>query len=337
MDLVPGQILGQYRIIQKIGEGGMGAVYSAEQPSIPRTVVIKVLSAAFSEFADARDRFRRELDMITRLEHPHILPVYDFGDVDGNPYLVMRFMTGGTLHDRLTRSTFGRGEAIRVLEQIARALDFAHDQGIVHRDLKPGNVLLDESGNAYLADFGLAKSVGGTRDLTATGSVLGSPAYMSPEQARGDKLDRRSDVYSFAVMTYQALSGHLPFDADDAWGFIATHQRSTRPHSPARADLSTAVEELGRAGGSGGSAGGRRTDLRRAPGDVRPAGERRATTQAAEGGCLKLPRPNALRPTSSAQPRRRTRRHGGCRSSGVRPVRFAVGRGSGGRNTVPGT
>jgi serine/threonine protein kinase len=223
MDLVPGQILGQYRIIQKIGEGGMGAVYTADQPSIPRTVVIKVLSAAFSEYADARDRFQRELDMITRLEHPHILPVYDFGEVDGNPYIVMRFMTGGTLQDRLKRSTLGRREAIRVMEQIALALDFAHDQGIIHRDLKPGNVLLDESGNAYLADFGLAKSIGGTRDLTATGSVLGSPAYMSPEQARGGKLDRRSDVYSFAVLAYQALSGHLPFDSDDAWGTITKH------------------------------------------------------------------------------------------------------------------
>lgn len=284
MDLNPGQILGQYRIIQKIGEGGMGAVYTAEQPSIPRTVVIKVLSAAFSEFADARDRFRRELDMITRLEHPHILPVYDFGDVDGNPYLVMRFMTGGTLQDRLKQSTFGRGEAIRVMEQIARALDFAHDQGIVHRDLKPGNVLLDESGNAYLADFGLAKSVGGTRDLTATGSVLGSPAYMSPEQARGDKLDRRSDVYSFAVLVYQALSGHLPFDADDAWGFITKHISEApvpiRQYAP---DLSTAVEDVL----ENGLAKDREARPERATdliSDVRqamsaPAGERRATTQ----------------------------------------------------------
>jgi DNA-binding beta-propeller fold protein YncE len=249
MDLAPGQTLGQYRIIHKIGEGGMGAVYKADQPSIPRTVVIKVLSAAFSEYADARDRFQRELDMITRLEHPHILPVYDFGEVDGNPYIVMRFMTGGTLQDRLKRSTLGRSEAIRVMEQIALALDFAHDQGIIHRDLKPGNVLLDESGNAYLADFGLAKSIGGTRDLTATGSVLGSPAYMSPEQARGDKLDRRSDVYSFAVLVYQALSGRLPFDSDDAWGYITKHlSEAPAPIRKYAPDLSAAVEDVLAAG-----------------------------------------------------------------------------------------
>lgn len=309
MDLVPGQILGQYRIIQKIGEGGMGAVYTAEQPSIPRTVVIKVLSGAFSEFADARDRFRRELDMITRLEHPHILPVYDFGDVDGNPYIVMRFMTAGTLHDRLKRSTFGRGEALRVLEQIARALDFAHDQGIVHRDLKPGNVLLDESGNAYLADFGLAKSVGGTRDLTATGSVLGSPAYMSPEQARGDKLDRRSDVYSFAVLVYQALSGHLPFDADDAWGFITKHISEApvpiRQYAP---DLSTAVEDVL----ENGLAKDREARPERATdliSDVRqamsaPAGERRAatqaTTRAVAAASASAPSRTLIGPTESA-------------------------------------
>jgi len=284
MDLAPGQILGQYRIIQKIGEGGMGAVYKAEQPSIPRTVVIKVLSASFSEFADARDRFRRELDMITRLEHPHILPVYDFGEVDGNPYIVMRFMTGGTLQDRLQRSNLGRSEAIRLLEQIALALDFAHDQGIVHRDLKPGNVLLDESGNAYLADFGLAKSVGGTLDLTATGSVLGSPAYMSPEQARGDKLDRRSDIYSFAVLVYQALSGHLPFDADDAWGFITKHLSEApvpiRQYAP---DLSSAVEdELATGLAKDREARpARATDLISAVREAMsaPAGERRAATQ----------------------------------------------------------
>lgn len=306
MDLAPGQTLGQYRIIDKIGEGGMGAVYKAEQPSIPRTVVIKVLSAAFAEYADARDRFRRELDMITRLEHPHILPVYDFGEVDGNPYIVMRFMTGGTLQDRLKRSAFGRREAIRLLEQIALALDFAHDRGIVHRDLKPGNVLLDESGNAYLADFGLAKSVGGTRDLTATGSVLGSPAYMSPEQARGDKLDRRSDVYSLAILIYQALSGHLPFDADDAWGFITKHISEApvpiRQYAP---DLSSAVEDVLVTGLAKDRQArpARATDLISAVRQAMsaPVGERRDTTQESTGagGTASAPSRTVIGPTPS--------------------------------------
>jgi DNA-binding beta-propeller fold protein YncE len=243
IDLQPNQSLGQYRITQKIGEGGMGAVYKADQPSVPRAVVIKVLSSSFAGYADAGERFQRELKMITRLEHPHILPVYDYGEVDGRPYIVMRYMTGGSLQDRLQSGTMGRPDILRVLDQVANALDFAHDRGIIHRDLKPANIMLDEAGNAYLADFGLAKTVGGTLDLTADGAVLGSPIYMSPEQARGAKLDRRSDVYAFAILIFRVLSGRLPFDADDAWGYITKHIteeppsiRSFAPDLPAGLD-----------------------------------------------------------------------------------------------------
>ena len=243
MDLTPGQTIGQYRIVQKIGEGGMGAVYKADQPSIPRAVVIKVLGSAFAESPDARDRFRRELDMITRLEHPHILPVYDYGEVNDSPYIVVRFMTGGSLHDRLQVGTMKRNDGLRLLDQVALALDFAHDRGIVHRDLKPANILVDDAGNAYLADFGLAKSISGTQDLTATGSTLGSPAYMSPEQARGEKLTRQSDIYAFSVLIYRVLSGRLPFEADTAWGFITAHLSEEpvpiRRYAP---DLPPAVE-----------------------------------------------------------------------------------------------
>ncbi len=245
MELAKDQSLGQYRIVDKIGEGGMGAVYRAEQPSIVRTVVIKVLGSMFAEAPDARDRFRRELDMITRLEHPHILPVYDFGEVEGSPYIVMRFMTGGSLQDRLARPGFDRQEALRLLDQVAQALDFAHDRGVVHRDLKPANVLLDELGNAYLADFGLAKTMGGTRDLTTAGSVLGSPSYMSPEQARGEKLDRRSDIYSFAVLVYRVLCGRLPFEAPDAWGYITKHiYEAPAPIRQFAPDLPVGVESV---------------------------------------------------------------------------------------------
>jgi serine/threonine-protein kinase len=249
MELSPDQTVGQYRIVKKIGEGGMGAVYQADQPSVRRAVVIKVLGSSFAEYPDARDRFRRELEMITRLEHPHILPVYDYGEVNNNPYIVMRFMTGGSLQDRLQSGTLGRSEALSLLDQVALALDFAHDRGIIHRDLKPANILVDEAGNAYLADFGLAKTVSGTQDLTATGSTLGSPAYMSPEQARGEKLDRRSDIYAFAVLVYRVLSGRLPFEADTAWGFITKHIGEEpvpiRTYAP---DLPAAVERVLAAG-----------------------------------------------------------------------------------------
>ncbi|HSR47891.1 MAG TPA: protein kinase, partial [Anaerolineales bacterium] len=294
MDLQPNQILGQYRIAQKIGEGGMGAVYKADQPSVPRAVVIKVLSASFTEHADAADRFQRELKMIARLEHPHILPVYDYGEVGGSPYIVMRYMTGGSLQDRLQAGTLGRGDILRVLDQVADALDFAHDRGIIHRDLKPANILLDEAGNAYLADFGLAKTVGGTHDLTATGTLLGSPTYMSPEQARGAKLDRRSDVYAFAILIFRTLSGHLPFEADDAWGYITKHiteePPSIRTFAP---DLPTGLDPVLRAG------------LAKDPAD-RPerASDLMAAVQAALSGATdvstKLPVSQAAAPASVA-------------------------------------
>jgi hypothetical protein len=186
-------------------------------------VAVKVLSANFAGDPDALDRFRRELDIIAQLEHPHILPVYDFGEIGGSPYIVMRYMGGGSLYDRLRLGPVPQAEVLAILDQIAQALDFAHARDIIHRDLKPANVLLDESGNAYLADFGLAKTMAGSRDLTRTGTILGTPAYMSPEQARGDKLDARSDVYSFAVLAYQALARQLPFTATTAMEYIQKH------------------------------------------------------------------------------------------------------------------
>lgn len=229
MGISPGQTIGNYKVLDKIGEGGMGAVYKAEQPAIHRTVVLKVLSASVADTPQMLDRFKRELDIIARLEHPHILPVYDFGQVEGNPYIAMRFMGGGSLLDRLRDRSLNREQLLHCFGQIAEALDYAHERNIIHRDLKPANVLLDERGNAYLADFGLAKTLEGTGDLTATGSILGTPAYMSPEQARGEKLDVRSDIYSLAVMLYEVLAGQLPFKSNTAMGFIQKHLIETPP------------------------------------------------------------------------------------------------------------
>lgn len=223
MAISPGQHVSQYVVERKIGEGGMGAVYLAEQPSIHRKVVLKLLSTGSAGDPDMLRRFQREVDIIAQLEHPHILPVYDFGEVDGDPYIVMRYMAGGSLYDHLRAHSLSRADLLRVLDQVAEALDYAHERGVIHRDLKPGNVLLDEAGNGYLADFGLAKTMEGTRDLTKTGNVLGTPAYMSPEQARGEHLDGRSDVYSFAVMAFEALSGARPFEAKTPLEYIQKH------------------------------------------------------------------------------------------------------------------
>jgi YVTN family beta-propeller protein len=229
MPITPGQTIGQYIILDKLGEGGMGAVYKADQPAIHRAVALKVLSANVAADPDALDRFKREVDIIAELEHPYILPVYDFGQVDDNPYIVMRYMGGGTLLHRLREQNLSQAELLRVLGQVAEALDYAHARDVIHRDLKPGNVLMDESGNACLADFGLAKTMAGSRDLTATGSILGTPAYMSPEQARGDRLDARSDIYSFAVMVYEALAGQLPFQAKTSMEYIQKHLTEAPP------------------------------------------------------------------------------------------------------------
>ena len=220
MTIVAGQKIGPYVILKKLGEGGMGTVYQAEQPSIHRLVVIKVLITGLARDRDMLDRFRREVDMLAQLEHPHVLPVYDFGEVEGEPYIVMRHVGGGSLLDRLKARLLTREELLRVFDEVANALDYAHERDIIHRDLKPANILLDERGYAYLADFGLAKTMEGSRDLTETGHVLGTPAYMSPEQARGEKLDKRSDIYSFAVMLYEALSGKLPFEATTPMAFL---------------------------------------------------------------------------------------------------------------------
>src|SRR3989304_4509899 len=244
MSIAPGQLIGSYRVVEKIGEGGMGAVYRAEDTAIQRSVVLKVLGTAMAGDAEMLQRFRREGEMIAGLEHPHILPVYEFGQVQGDPYIAMRFMRGGSLFDRMHEGRTSREKLLRLFDQVAEALDFAHDRDVIHRDLKPANVLLDESGNAYLADFGLAKTMEGSRDLTATGGILGTPAYMSPEQARGEKLDRRSDIYAFAVMAFEALSGQYPFVASTPMEYIYKHL-SEPPRSilTLAADLPAAVGE----------------------------------------------------------------------------------------------
>jgi serine/threonine-protein kinase len=236
--ITPGQKIGSYAVVKKIGEGGMGAVYMAEDTTIHRHVVLKVLTVDFAGDADMLQRFHREVEMISSLEHPHILPVYEFGEVDGDPYIAMRFMRGGSLQDQLQKKSISRDGLMRIFDQVAAALDFAHDRDVIHRDLKPANVLLDESGNAYLADFGLAKTMEGSRDLTKTGGILGTPAYMSPEQVRGEKLDRRSDIYSFAIMVFEAFSGQNPFKVSTPMDYIQKHMtESPRSITSLAADL----------------------------------------------------------------------------------------------------
>jgi serine/threonine protein kinase len=234
MNDLSGANLGQYQLLNLIGKGGMATVYRGYQPTMGREVAVKVLSPDLAGEPEFITRFKREAQIIAQLQHPHILPVYDFGQEDRFTYLVMRLMTGGSLNDELKAGRMGIDRVIEMTKQIASALDYAHRRAIVHRDLKPSNVLLDDEANSYLTDFGIAKMIGGTvTGLTSPGSVMGTPTYMSPEQWRAEPVDARTDVYALGVMIYQMLLGQVPFAAETPHGLMYQHLdvEPTPPHN----------------------------------------------------------------------------------------------------------
>jgi hypothetical protein len=220
--------LPNYTILEEAGSGAMGTVYKSEQTSPRRMVALKVLSVHRTDPAGLA-AFRREAALIAHLEHPHIVPVYDFGERDGVPYLVLRYLDGGTLADRLVGGRLDLATAAGWLRSVADALDSAHKQGVIHKDIKPSNILLDKSGNAYLSDFGIAGVVSDAR----TGAPTGSAAYMSPEQGRGDRVDARSDIYALGVVLYEMLTGQKPYSAETALGVIVRHMHDPIPSARA--------------------------------------------------------------------------------------------------------
>ncbi|HRF98782.1 MAG TPA: serine/threonine-protein kinase, partial [Aggregatilineales bacterium] len=210
-----GSTLGQYELKNLLGKGGMGAVYRAYQPSLGRDVAVKVLSGEFLEDDHFVQRFTQEAKISASLEHPAIITVHDYGVENGMSYVVMRLLSGGTLEERLTqKGKIAPKEALRLLTPLADALDYAHKQGVLHRDIKPSNIMFDDQNRPYLVDFGLAKLANQNFSLTASGFMLGTPNYMSPEQWKGETLSPASDQYAFVTMTYQILTGKMPFDAD---------------------------------------------------------------------------------------------------------------------------
>jgi len=222
MSDLTGQTLGQYRIVEPIGRGGMASVYKAYQPSLDRYVAIKVLPPYYAHEPGFAMRFTREAKAVARLDHPNVLPIYDFGQQDDLSYIVMKYVAAGTLQEMMGRP-LPLEQATQIVEQIAAALDHAHEKGLIHRDVKPSNVLIDRGQWALLMDFGLAKMVAGSVQLTASGVGVGTPAYMSPEQGQGGEVDARADVYSLGVVLYEMLTGRLPFDAETPLAVVLKH------------------------------------------------------------------------------------------------------------------
>ncbi len=220
--------IGRYEIKKEIGRGGMATVYLAHDPRFRRDVAIKVLPRQFNHDPQFRARFEQEAQTIAALEHKAIVPVYDFGEDDEQPYLVMRYMPGGTLSDRLQDGPLPLMDVSKILERVASALDRAHSMGIIHRDLKPGNILFDQYGDAFLADFGIAKMAEATAALTGS-AIIGTPAYMSPEQVKGEKVNGRSDIYTLGVILFEMLTGKQPYQSDTPIGMAFKHVHEPVP------------------------------------------------------------------------------------------------------------
>jgi serine/threonine protein kinase len=242
---LPVSQLGQYELIEKLGQGGMATVYKARQPNMDRTVAIKVLPPALRLDPEFVTRFRQEAKIIASLEHARILPVHDYGEEGDYTYLVMRYLEGNTLHQRIKQEgPFSLQEATRVMRQVAEGLQYAHSKNIIHRDMSSNNVMFDSVGNAYITDFGLAKMVAGSARLTGH-SIVGTPAYVAPEQVMGERPDPRTDIYALGVVLFEMLVGDVPFQGDTPMVVIFQHVNDPLPDArDARPDLPDAVVDV---------------------------------------------------------------------------------------------
>ena len=232
----------QYTILEEIGRGGMATVYSAMQHSVNRKITLKVLPPHFLHDPGFLERFEREVEVISHLEHPHILPIYDYGESDGIPFIAMRYLGGGNMAQLVRRGVPSLQDIVKPFQQVAEALDYAHHQGIIHRDLKPSNVMLDEFGNAYLTDFGIARVMGS--NLTGS-AIIGTPAYMSPEQASGVSLDARSDIYSLGIVLFELITGREPYQAETPMSMLLKHiNEPIPPISDFRSNVPETVQQV---------------------------------------------------------------------------------------------
>jgi len=239
------ETIARYEIQLEIGRGGMATVYLAYDPNFRRNVAIKLVASNLQSEHMYRQRFEREAHLIAKIEHPAIVPVYDYGEHNNNLYLVMRYMPGGALSNKIKNGVLTLHEVTQIISQIAPALDAVHSAGIVHRDLKPGNILFDSFGNPAISDFGIAHFTSATSNLTGS-AIIGTPSYMSPEQVRGDAdLDGRSDLYALGVILFEMLAGHGPFQSGTPLSIAFKHLTDPIPSiRNFRPDLSIELEAI---------------------------------------------------------------------------------------------
>lgn len=226
--------IGRYEIIRRLGRGGMATVYLGNDPMIKREVAIKVMAAQLMEDPTFYDRFQQEAETVASLEHPAIVPIYDFGHQGDQSYIVMRYMNGGTLEDMLGHGPLKLQMIAPIIDRVGSALDEAHRKNIIHRDIKPANILFDAKEMAFLSDFGIAKSTAAGAGLTTDNAFIGTVEYMSPEQIQANKdLDGRTDVYSLGIVLFLMLTGKLPFKKDTVISTLMAHLTDPIPSAQA--------------------------------------------------------------------------------------------------------
>lgn len=241
MNTLIGKTIGQYHILSEIGRGGMAVVYKAEQTSLDRFVALKVLFPNFTGDSTSVERLYREAQAAARLDHPNIVEIYEVGEHEGLHFIAMKYVDGEPLDAILQQGPMPPARALKILAQVASALDYAHRHNVVHRDIKPSNIIVSAGDRIILTDFGLAKGTG-SATLTSSGALVGTPAYMSPEQARGDEIDYRADIYSLGVVAYEMFAGRPPFTGNPLSIIMAHASQTPPPLRQFRPDLSAGVE-----------------------------------------------------------------------------------------------
>src|SRR5712691_441608 len=229
MSMLVGKSMGQFRIVERIGAGGMATVFKAYQPTLDRYVAVKVLPAAQAGDPIFAKRFVQEAKAVAKLVHANIVTIHEFGEQDNVAYIVMEYVDGGTLKDRLKGRSLPVQEAVDFMIQAAEGLGCAHSHGIIHRDVKPANMLVRRDGHLLISDFGIAKMLEGTTNLTRVGTGIGTPQYMSPEQGTGQAVDRRSDIYSLGIVLFHCLTGRVPFNSDSPLSITVKHLNEPLP------------------------------------------------------------------------------------------------------------